>query len=224
MKKVNSHRTKTDKIPVWIIDDNRHFCYILSESLNKSATVSCTKYFFSVKSALKELEQEAEPPTVILLDIKMPIVSGLDAIVPLKAISPGTNILMVTSFDMDDQIKTAMQRGASGYLLKTSTPYDIIRSIENIQEGGTPLDPHITKKIMEAYAGIKKGGNQYNLTMKERQIIRLYAEGQTIEEIANVLNISYHTANTHRRNIFHKLKINSLHKLVVKSYQENLID
>src|SRR3972149_2577719 len=101
-----------EKIPVWIVDDNKNFCLVLAANLNKSTTVECQRYYHSCKAVINDLETESFPPSVILLDIKMPIMNGLDAIVPIKKLSPATSIIMLTSYDLDEHIRTALRRGA----------------------------------------------------------------------------------------------------------------
>ena len=150
---MRSTSVKKDRVPVWIIDDNKGFCLILSEALNQSETIECQKYFHSCKSALQALTTEDALPSVILLDIKMPRMSGLDAISTIKRITPATQIIMLTSFDLDENIRTAINRGASGYLLKSSTPGEIITAVEKVQKGGSPLDPMLTKRVMEMFLG-----------------------------------------------------------------------
>lgn len=213
-----------NKINVWIIDDNESFCIVLSETLNRSSSIHCSQYMLSCRSAITELQNDGEPPTVILLDIKMPVMTGLDGIFPLKKKSPGTYIIMLTSYDSDREIKSALERGANGYLLKTSTPADIIRSIENVVDGGTPIDPHIAKKLMDAYVGRKHDESIYNLSQREKEIVKLFTEGLSTEEIAQKLCISFNTVNTHRRNIFTKLDVHTRHGLVAKAYKEGLIE
>ncbi len=219
-----THKQVHNKINVWIIDDTESFCIILSEALNRSSTVLCSQYMLSCRSAIKELQNDVEPPTVILLDIKMPGVSGIDGIIPLKKNSPGSYIIMLTSHDSDSEIKLAMKRGANGYLLKTSTTADIIRSIESAVQGGMPFDSSITKKFMDAYIGSKNEESTYNLSEREKGIVKLFAEGLSTEEISQKLFISFNTVNTHRRNIFAKLDVHTRHGLVVKAYKERLIE
>lgn len=220
----NFHQHIQDKIDVWIIDDTPSFCFILSEALNRSTSVRCSQYFNSCRAAIKELMKEEELPAVILLDIKMPVITGIDGIIPLKKRSPGTYIIMLTSYDSDKEIKLALQRGANGYLLKTSTSADIIRSIESVMGGGAPIDPLITKKLMEAYIGGKHDDAAYNLSQREKEIVKLFAAGLKTEEIAQKLFISFNTVNTHRRNIFTKLDVHTRHSLVAKAYKEGLIE
>jgi DNA-binding NarL/FixJ family response regulator len=219
---MSSARDENNRIPVWVIDDNRGFCLILSEALNQSDAVECQKCFHSCKSAIQALTTEDLLPSVILLDIKMPRMSGLDAISTIRRITPATHIIMLTSYDLDENIRTAMNRGAAGYLLKSSTPTDIINAIEKVQKGGSPLDPMITKKIMQAFLG-QSEENPYHLTRRERDILQCVASGLTTLEVSHNLNLSYYTVDTHLKNIFQKLNVHNRHGLVTKAVKERLV-
>jgi len=212
-----------DKIPIWIVDDNKNFCLVLAANLNKNATVECQRYYQSCKTAINDLETESSPPSVILLDIKMPAMNGLDAIVPIKKLSPAINIIMLTSYDLDENIRTAMKRGASGYLLKTSSPDDIVRAIESVRVGGLPLDPLITRKMMESFVGWDDEENIYNLSPREKEVLKLVTQGLNNMEISQKLYISRFTVETHVKNIFHKLDIHDRQKLVVKALKDRII-
>ncbi|MBM4162217.1 MAG: response regulator transcription factor [Ignavibacteria bacterium] len=219
---MSSTRAENNRIPVWVIDDNKGFCLILSEALNQSEAVECQKRFHSCKSAIQALTTGDSPPTVILLDIKMPRMSGLDAITTIKTISPSTQIIMLTSYDLDENIRTAMNRGAAGYLLKSSTPADIISAIEKVQKGGSPLDPMITKRIMGAFLG-QTEENRYHLTRREKDILQCIAGGLTTLEVARKLKLSYYTVDTHLKNIFQKLEVHNRLGLVTKAHKERLV-
>jgi DNA-binding NarL/FixJ family response regulator len=212
-----------DKISVWIVDDNKNFCLVLAANLKKSATVDCQKYYHSCKSLLRDLETENSPPTVILLDIKMPAMNGLDAILPLKKLSPGTSIIMLTSYDLDENVRLAMKRGASGYLLKSSLPDEIVRAIESVVQGGLPLDATISKKMMASYVGWGEAENSYNLSSREKEVLKLASEGLNNTEVAERLFISRYTVQTHMKNIFHKLDIHNRQKLVAKVYKDRIV-
>ena len=212
-----------DKISTWIVDDNKNFCLVLAANLNKSKTVDCQRFYHSCKSLLSDLETDGSPPSVILLDIKMPAMNGLDAIIPIKRLSPGSNIIMLTSYDLDENIRLAMKRGASCYLLKTASPDEIERAIESVQQGGVPLDPAITKKVMAAYIGWDDPENAYNLSAREKDVLKLVTQGMNNVEIAQKLFISRFTFETHLRNIFYKLDIHSRQKLVVKAIKDRIV-
>lgn len=195
---------------------------ILSEALNQSSTVVCQKFFHACRTALQALSLEVSPPSVILLDIKMPRMSGLTAITPIREITPATHIIMLTSFDLDKNIRTAMNRGASGYLLKSSTPADIINAIGKVQSGGLPLDAMVTQRVMKAFLG-ENDEDPYQLTKREKDILRYVAGGLTTMEAAHQLNLSYYTVDTHLKNIFQKLNVHNRHGLVTKANKERLI-
>jgi DNA-binding NarL/FixJ family response regulator len=219
---MESTSSANGRIPVWIIDDNQAFCFILAESLNQSDSVECIKTFQFVRSALQSIPTEIPRPRVILLDIKMPQMSGLDAIATIKRLDPDIRIIMLTSHDLDENIRTAMNRGASGYLLKSSTPEEIIHAIENVEKGGTPLDPMVTKRIMHVFLG-QNEENPYHLTRRERLILHSVAAGETTLEIATELKLSIYTVETHVKNIYQKLNVHSRQALVTKANKERLI-
>ncbi|MFA6439293.1 MAG: response regulator transcription factor [Bacteriovoracaceae bacterium] len=222
---MNKGTTIQTRIPVWIVDDNRNFCKLLAATLNLSKTIQCDVCLHSTSSAYKTLSSRVNPPAVLLLDIKMPEQSGLDSIEQIRRLSPATIILMLTAVNDEQQIKTALQRGASGYLLKTSSPVDIIRGIESAVRGGSPLDPMITKKILSMLMPEKETlKNSHGLSRRQREILQCVAKGLSMSEIARTLNISFYTVETHIRNIYHKMDVHSLHSLVAKAYSEHLID
>ena len=153
----------------------------------------------------------------------MSAMNGLDAIAPIRKLSPVTNIIMLTSYDLDENIRTAMKRGASGYLLKSSLPDDIVRAIESVQAGGLPLDPLITRKMMESFVGWDDEENIYNLSPREKEVLKLVTQGLNNTEISQELFISRFTVETHVKNIFHKLDIHDRQKLVVKALKNRIV-
>jgi DNA-binding NarL/FixJ family response regulator len=214
---------KRKRISVWIVDDNKSFCVVLSEALNRSSGIFCEKYFHSCRLALENLETTNHPPQVILLDIKMPSMKGVDAIELFKRIVPSVNIIMLTSYDFDMDIRTSLKRGAAGYLLKSSQPLDIIRAIETVQKGGTPIDPMITQRMTDAYLAGKPESDAYNLSAREREVVRWITQGLNSSEVAQQLSITYNTVETHIKNIFHKLNVSNRHAMVAKAIKERLI-
>lgn len=215
-------KESVEKIQAWIIDDNKPYCVIASAVMNDSETVSCGKYFTNVRTAIKELETTDAPPRVILLDINMPAMSGLDAIKFLDRAAPGVIIIMLTSMDEDESVRLALKRGAKGYLLKTSTQDDIIRSIEHSVEGGMPIDPMVMKAIIQSYAGMVEPLDEYHLSERELEIIKLIASGLNSSGVAKKLSISYYTVESHIKHIYSKLDVSNRHAMVAKAIKEGL--
>jgi DNA-binding NarL/FixJ family response regulator len=214
---------QTDRIPVWIVDDIESYCEVLSEALNRSKTVECEKYYLSCKSAIQALTSDKNPPCVILLDIMMPRLSGIDAITMFKKASPSSHIIMLTSHDLDENVRTAMNRGADGYLLKTSSPAEIIDAIEKVAKGEMPIDPTIVNRIIESFLSESAGKDTHDLTRREMDVLRCATAGMTVYEMAQKLNISYFTVDTHLKNIHQKLNVHNRHGLVAKASKEGLI-
>jgi DNA-binding NarL/FixJ family response regulator len=214
---------KRKRISVWIVDDNKSFCIVLSEALNRSNSIVCERYFHSSRQAIEYLETSNNPPQVILLDIKMPGTKGVDAIALLKRIAVSTDIIMLTSYDFDTDIRTSLKRGAAGYLLKSSQPHDIIRAIETVQKGGTPLDPMITHRMTDAFIAENPESDAYDLSAREREVIRWISQGLNSAEVAKQLSITYNTVETHIKNIFHKLNVSNRHAMVAKAIKERLV-
>lgn len=214
---------QTSLIPVWIVDDVKSYCEVLSEALNRSTSVECQQYYLSCKSAIQALASDKNPPSVILLDIMMPRLSGMDAIPMLKKASPSTHIIMLTSHDLDENVRTAMNRGADGYLLKTSSPSEIIKAIEKVAKGEMPIDPTIVNRIIESFLGENAQKDPHNLTRREMEVLRCATAGMTVHEMAQKLNISYFTVDTHLKNIHQKLNVHNRHGLVAKASKEGLV-
>lgn len=210
------------RFPVWIVDDNRSYCLVLSESLKETRTVECTGCYYSCKAAINALNKSDSLPAVILLDIKMPKMSGLDAIWKIHQISPATHIIMLTSYDTDENIQTSLKQGASGYLLKTSTPSEIAAAIVKTRTGAKALDKVILDRMIESYYGQMKK-SQYHITERERDVLELIAKGLTTRQVALQLSLSYYTVDMHIRNIFQKFNVHTRHGLVAKAGKEHLL-
>lgn len=205
-----------------IVDDNVNYCYIVSEAINRSKIFYCEKYYHSARLAEKALKATEKPPRILLLDINMPEVSGLDAIVTFKKLVPDLLVVMLTSFEDESDILTAMQRGADGYISKSTTHVDLIRSLERLLQGGKTIDPIIAEKLINATLGETKSFD-YKLSNREMDTLRLFAKGFNKYRIAKELSISYYTVESHRKNIFEKLSVHTMTEMVVKALQEKIV-
>jgi DNA-binding NarL/FixJ family response regulator len=216
----------TSRIPVWLVDDNKHYSETVSSVLNESSEVECTRTFSRCEAAIEALQKEPSPPSVILLDIQMPGIGGLDAIEPLKEISPLTSILMITVYNDEDYIRIAMKQGASGYLLKQSSASEFIRAIQNVVNGGMPVDPFVVPKmmkIMKMAALERTPASVYGLTEREKKFLRHIANGLNDQQIATRMGVSYNTVLYHTKNIHEKLNVHSRRELIAKAHKERLI-
>ena len=158
-------------------------------------------------------------PDVVIMDIMMPFLSGLDALKLIKRSVPETKVLILTMHTGEQCVRRALKEGASGYLLKDATSEELIDAIITVHKGGVALSPSITGIVVNTLVGQQvnlkeKVDNLKSLTDRERQILRLIAEGMTNKEIANYLSISKNTVNTHRTKLMQKLDIHDTIELV----------
>jgi DNA-binding NarL/FixJ family response regulator len=221
----NTLERETTRIPVWLIDDNRHYSTTVSSVLNESSEVECTRTFLRCEEAIETLQSGETPPSVILLDIQLPGMGGLEAIRPLKSLCPTTGIIMVTVFNDEAYVRSAMRQGASGYLLKKSSASEFIRAIQNVVVGGMPVDPFVVPKMMKfmKMAALEREGQIGSvLTEHERRILRFISKGWNDQEIAEKLGLSYNTILYHTKNLHEKLGVHSRRELIVKAIKEHL--
>ncbi len=220
---MKERKKRTPRVTVWIIDDNKHFCILLKESL-KNRPGRNVSYFFSIAEALAGAKKKRTAPDVVLLDIGMPEMNGIDGIDILQSEWPEVRIIMLTSHDEEKAITRSLRMGAAGYLLKTSSAEDIDRSIDNVMAGGSPLDPNITSKIIDLLLVHKEyTPRNYRLTAREVDVVHMITKGLTTVMIAEELNISYFTINTHLKNIYRKLKVHSKPGLVAKAFKDGIV-
>jgi DNA-binding NarL/FixJ family response regulator len=209
-------------ISVLLIEDNVNYRKTLAELIDQNEKMVCKHAFESCEEALDALE-EGLAPDIILLDIGLPGMSGIEGISYIKAISPSSQIIIITIYDDNENIIEAIGQGASGYLLKSAPAEDIIQSITDVVDGGAPINPHIAKKMLSMFNKISLPPKNYGLTEREKELLKILTEGLTKKQIAAKLFISYHTVDTHLKNIYTKLQVQTRSGVVAKAIQENLI-
>lgn len=209
-------------INVLIIEDNVSYQRTLLGLINRTAGMQCSNAFTSCEDALNSVPGLITPE-IILMDIGLPGMSGIKGIDKFKTIFPSTHILILTVYDDNDNVFEALCSGASGYLLKDSPPEKIIDSIKEVLAGGAPMNMKIAHKVLELFSRFKTKKTDYGLTDREKEILQLLISGLTKQQIADKLFLSFHTVNTHIKNIYHKLHVNTRSGAVSKVYKENLL-
>ena len=161
-------------------------------------------------------------PDIILMDIEMPEVNGLEGVLLVKQHFPQVKIIMQTAFDEDDKVFTALQNGAEGYILKTASVQQITQSIDEVMKGGASMSPSIALKVMR-YFNQQNSISNYNLTAKETEVLKFLAEGLSYKMIADQMGISYFTVNNHVKKIYEKLQVHSLGEAIALAHKNRLV-
>jgi DNA-binding NarL/FixJ family response regulator len=213
--------TTAPPISVWLIEDNHTFRNTVVRVLDKVPTLECPRQFSNSEDALRALAEGAVVD-VILLDVELPGLNGIEAVQRIKSISPATRVVMLTVFDDHDKVFKAICAGASGYLLKTSPMDRIIESIREVHGGGAPMTPRVARSVLDMFARLSAPHHDYGLTAREQEILELMTQGLIKKEIADRLSLSYHTIDTHLRNIYTKLHVHTRTGAVSKALKERL--
>ena len=212
----------TPPVSVWLIEDNQNFRTTLSRVVNGMAGMKCNNQFSNAEDALDALHAGAVPD-VVLLDVGLPGLNGLDAIKQIKTLSPTTRIVMLTVFDDHEKVFKAVCAGASGYLLKPSNTASIVRSIKEAISGGAPMTPQVAKSVLDILSGRAAPKPVQILTSREQAVLRLMSQGLGMKGIAEELDLSYHTIDSHLRNIYAKLHVHTSTAAVAKAVKEGLL-
>ena len=164
---------------------------------------------------------------IVLMDIELPGMNGIEATRILSAMKPEMSILILTIFAEREKIVNAIQAGAKGYLLKNNDPRDLLSQIKSVHSGGSPLSPLAARTILEELYEkheTRKGPADYHLTHRELEVCRLIVEGDTYREISEKLSMASATAKKHILNIYRKLDVNSRVTFMKKVFEENLLE
>lgn len=195
-------------ITVSIVEDDVKFRTTLARLINSTRGLICISQHPDAASALKELP--VNPPKVVLMDINMPGMSGVDCVRLLKQRMPSILVVMLTVYEDTDLIFNALSAGAMGYLLKQSTPDQIIHAVQSVHEGGSPMTSQIARQVVEVFQKNIDGGSDYGkLTVREQEVLDQLAKGSSYAEIGENLSISFYTVRAHLRSIYEKLHVQS---------------
>jgi DNA-binding NarL/FixJ family response regulator len=198
------------KTKVAIVEDNNDIRKGLMMLINSTEELECSQTFSSAEEAIKVLPINCSD--VVLMDIELPAMNGIECIKKLKEICVQTQFMMLTIFEDDDKIFQSLQAGANGYLLKKTTPNEIVESIKDLVNGGSPMNTQIARRVVASFQHIEEKKvlkNTEELTRRELELLKLLSKGYRYKEIAEKLFISVDTVRTHIRNIYIKLQVNS---------------
>ena len=209
-------------IRVVIIEDLREVREGLTVLINGTAGFRCVGSYYSMEAALQRLGGEA--PGVILTDIGLPGMSGVEGIKILRERYPEVPILALTVYDNDDQIFAALCAGGSGYLLKNTPPARLLESLRESAAGGAPMSPEVARRVIKLFREFRPPETaSYRLTPQETELLKLLVEGHHIKTAAREMNISANTVSFHLKNIYQKLQVHSKSEAVAKALRERLI-
>lgn len=206
-------------INVAIVEDDAGIRENLSRLIGGTAGYSCSGMYGSGQEALRQIARQ--PPDVVLMDINMPRMSGVECVRRLKAILPKLQVVMLTVYENSDVVFSALEAGASGYLLKRTPPEKLLEAIQEVHAGGAPMSSYIARKVVQSFRQRAQSSPEVaELSPREDEILALVARGYHNKEIADQLKISTETVRVHLRNIYEKLHVNSRSEAVVKFMQK----
>jgi DNA-binding NarL/FixJ family response regulator len=207
-------------IRVAIVEDNQEICTGISSLLNLTEGYECVAAFSNAEDAIITIP--TIQPDVALIDINLPGKNGIELIGELKPLNPNIQFVVFTVFEDTDRIFAALKAGASGYLLKSSSPQKIIEAIAEVNQGGSPMSGSIARKVISTFYPTPQANdeNSPKLSTREHEILTLLSKGFRYKEIAYKLNISTETVRTHIRNIYQKLQVESSIEAINKVFRK----
>lgn len=211
-------------IRVTIFDDNQHVRNAMQMLIEFTEGYAFAGAFENCN--LLSAHIKSTQPDVIVMDIDMPGISGIEAVKQIRHEFPGIQILMLTSFDDDEKVFNSILAGAAGYVLKNTPPAKILEYITEVYNGGAPMTPAIARKVLQLFSknviqAVEK--ETYNLSIRENEVLAALVKGKSYKMIADELSITYDTVRARMKKIYEKLHVNSLTEVVAKALKERLV-
>jgi DNA-binding NarL/FixJ family response regulator len=202
-------------ITVSIVEDSEQLRGTLARVINRSEGFKCVSDYGSAEAALEGIPKDH--PDVILMDINLPGINGVECVRQLKQIIPETQMMMLTVYEDTENIFNALAAGAAGYLLKRTKTPELLAAIQELHRGGSPMTTHIARKVTQSF--LKAGPSPQpaeNLSQREQEVLDCLSQGLIYKEIADKLGISYETVHTYIRRIYEKLQVRTRTEAVAK--------
>jgi DNA-binding NarL/FixJ family response regulator len=202
-------------ITVSIVEDSEQVRNTLGRLINRVPGFQCAGQHANAEAALQAIPQEK--PDVVLMDINLPGMNGVECVRRLKQVAPDIQVIMLTVYEDTDTIFDALAAGASGYLLKRTSRDELLAALKDVHQGGSPMTAHIARKVVQSFqrAGPSTQPAE-NLSPREQEVLDLLAKGFLYKEIAEKLGISYETVHTYIRRIYEKLHVRTRTEAVAK--------
>lgn len=211
-------------INVAIVEDNKTIREGLAALISGTPGYECVGSFSDCENFLSNMSKS--DIDVVLMDIGLPGISGIEGVKRARKINPALNILMLTIYEESNVVFEALCAGACGYLVKKTPPSRLLEAIKDIYEGGSPMSSNIARQIISVFhqkKNINGNGADYELTPREKEVLNHLAEGYNYQEIADKIFISVDTVRHHIRNIYKKLHVHSQSEAVAKAIRKGLI-
>ena len=202
-------------ISVSIVEDNDKLRATLARVLNRAEGFRCLSQYANAEDALKDLPQVR--PDVVLMDINLPGMNGVQCVRQLKALLPEIQVMMLTVYEDTENIFNALAAGAGGYMLKRTSSKELLEAIQDVQRGGSPMTMHIARKVVQSFQHTAATAQSTeNLSEREQQVLDCLSQGLMYKEIAEKLGISYETVHTYIRRIYEKQQVRTRTEAVAK--------
>jgi len=212
-------------VRISIFEDNNARRSGLQMLINAMEDMDCVGAYENCANVFDNIKTTT--PDVVLMDINMPKVNGIEGLKVIKKNFPEVKVIMSTIFEDEDKILQAICEGADGYILKQKTPMNLLDGIVEVMQGGAPMTPTVARKVLKfARGSSQKIGNpkdKFGITAREKEILSLLVEGYSYKMIANKCFVTYATVNKHISNIYAKLQVHSVASAVSKAIKERLV-
>src|SRR5215210_684548 len=202
-------------ITVSIVEDNEQLRATLCRLIDRTEEFRCLSQFGNAEAALEALPKDR--PKVVLMDINLPKMNGVECVRKLKQIAPEILTVMLTAYEDTENIFAALSAGASGYLLKRAPRAELLDAIREVKQGGSPMTTHIARKVVQSFQRpTASNDSTENLSTREQEVLDCLSQGLIYKEIAEKLGISYETVHTYIRRIYEKLQVRTRTEAVAK--------
>ncbi len=205
-------------IKVILFDDNELLRDSIAMLLNDAGDFDLLGSYANCLDVIKNIQQTK--PDVVIMDIDMPGMNGIEGVKLIRKNFPSVQILMQTVFDDDEKVFAAIKAGAAGYILKNTDPKNILEAVREVYTGGAPMTPSIARKVLLQFQQPQK--DDFNLSAREKEVLSLLVDGLSYKMISDKLNITYDTVRAHMKKIYEKLHVSSMTEAVAKAINQKL--